>query len=73
MDFKNNTCQKCGSIITNDEAAMTKKLINRGTSVYYCTACLADAFDVTKEDIERKIQHFKDIGCTLFTIPKVTK
>ena len=59
-------CKKCGKILIPDEIAMTKKLINRGTTVYYCTDCLAEAFDVKREDIEAKIQYFKDIGCTLF-------
>jgi|InofroStandDraft_1065614.scaffolds.fasta_scaffold70520_2 hypothetical protein len=60
-------CQKCGSILVPDEIAMTKKLINRGTTIYYCTDCLAEAFDVKREDIEAKIQYFKEIGCTLFS------
>ena len=59
-------CKKCGKPLIPDEIAMTKKLINRGTTVYYCTDCLAEAFDVKREDIEAKIQYFKDIGCTLF-------
>ncbi|MDE7313341.1 MAG: hypothetical protein K2N87_17250 [Eubacterium sp.] len=59
-------CKKCGSPITKDEAAITKKLINRGTTTYYCTRCLAAAFDVTPDDIRQKIQYFKEIGCTLF-------
>ncbi len=59
-------CAKCGCGITADEAAMTKKLINRGTTVYYCICCLADFFEVFPEDIRKKIQYYKDIGCTLF-------
>lgn len=59
-------CRKCGRALLSDEIAMTKKLINRGTSIYYCTDCLARAFDVTREDILAKIQYFKESGCTLF-------
>lgn len=59
-------CQKCGKLLVWDEVAMTKKLINRGTKTYYCTECLAEAFDVTKKDILDKIQFFKEMGCTLF-------
>ncbi len=59
-------CKKCGKSLIPDEIAMTKKLINRGATVYYCTDCLAKAFEVKKEDIEAKIRYFKDIGCTLF-------
>ena len=60
-------CKKCGKILNPDEIAMTKKLNNRGTTIYYCTDCLANAFGVKREDIEAKIQYFKDIGCTLFS------
>lgn len=59
-------CKKCGRLITADEAAITKKLINRGTTAYYCIECLAAAFDVTPGDIRQKIQYYKQIGCTLF-------
>ena len=60
-------CNKCGAGITKDEAAMTKKLVNRGTGVYYCTFCLAEAFEITPRDIREKIQYYKENGCTLFT------
>lgn len=61
-----HTCRKCKKDLTLDEIAATKKLINRGTTVFYCTDCLAEAFGVKREDIEKKIQYFKEIGCTLF-------
>ena len=59
-------CKKCAKLLVPDEIAITKKLINRGTAIYYCTSCLAEAFDVKKENIEAKIQYFREIGCTLF-------
>lgn len=59
-------CRKCRSLLTSDEIAMTKKLINRGTEVFYCLDCLALAFDVEREDLERKILEFRESGCTLF-------
>ncbi len=62
----NMNCMKCKKNITLDEAAMTKKLINRGTSSYYCADCLAEAFEITPDDIWEKIRYFKETGCTLF-------
>ena len=59
-------CRKCGKKLVPDEIAITKKLINRGACSFYCTGCLALAFEVRKEDIENKIQYYKEIGCTLF-------
>lgn len=63
----NLQCHKCGNPIHADEAAITKKLINRAATTYYCTSCLASAFEVEPEDIQEKIQYFKNMGCTLFT------
>lgn len=61
-------CAKCGESLTADEIAVTKKLVNRGTKKYFCVNCLAEAFDVEPDDIRKKIQYFKEMGCTLFNI-----
>ncbi len=63
---RDECCKKCGRILSPDEIAITKKLVNRGTTVYYCIDCLAEAFDVERIDIEEKIDYFKKAGCTLF-------
>lgn len=62
-------CRKCGKELVPDEVAITKKLINRGTKTYYCVGCLAEAFEVTEENIREKIRYFKNMGCTLFVHP----
>ncbi len=59
-------CCKCASPICKDEIAITKRLINRGATQCYCTACLAEAFGIHPEDIERSTRYYKEIGCTLF-------
>lgn len=59
-------CNKCKKTISDDEIAITKRLINRGTNKFYCISCLADAFEVSEEVIIDKIEFFKKIGCTLF-------
>lgn len=59
-------CGKCAAPVSKDEIAITKRLINRGSTKYYCTACLAEAFGITAEDIERSIRRYRQIGCTLF-------
>lgn len=63
---KKEYCKKCGKELTPDEIGATRKLINRGSQVFYCLDCLALAFDITREDIEKKIVYFKEMGCTLF-------
>ena len=60
------TCVVCGRPVTRDEIAVTKKLINRGTTQYYCVSCLAAYFEVRPEDIQERIHYFRQTGCTLF-------
>ena len=59
-------CKDCGRPLTRDEVAVTKKLINRGAMEFMCVDCLARWFEVTPQDIEERIRHFRETGCTLF-------
>ncbi len=60
------TCIQCGRPLEKDEVALTKKLVNRGATQYLCIDCLAKKFEVTHEDLEKKIVEFRQMGCTLF-------
>ena len=60
------TCITCGRPLEKDEVALTRKLINRGATQYLCIDCLAKKFEVTREDLEHKIEEFRQMGCTLF-------
>lgn len=60
-------CKNCGRLLTWEEAALTKKLINRGCREFYCLSCLAEHFQVGEEVLREKIRYYKSIGCTLFT------
>ena len=44
-------CKRCGRVLSADEKAVTRKLINRGMKEYFCVDCLAAHFEVKKEDI----------------------
>ena len=59
-------CQICRASLTRDEIGLTKKLINRGCTEFLCFACLAKRFDVTTDDLHRKAEEFREMGCTLF-------
>ncbi len=59
-------CVSCGRPVTRDEIAVTKKLINRGATAFYCVPCLAKYFEVKPKDIEERIRYFRQMGCTLF-------
>jgi len=60
-------CYVCGKEpLTKNEVGLSKKLIARNTTVFYCLACLAEYLEVTEEELLAKIEDFKREGCTLF-------
>lgn len=64
---KQNECTSCGKIpLSKDEVGASKKLLGIDTSELYCIDCLAAYLEVTSEDIQGKIQMFKENGCELF-------
>ncbi|MBE6984144.1 MAG: hypothetical protein E7434_00755 [Ruminococcaceae bacterium] len=63
----NKSCYVCGkTVLTKDEIGLTKKLIDKKSSVFFCVYCLAEQLEVTKEELLAKIEEFKEEGCTLF-------
>lgn len=61
------TCYVCGKTpLTKDEIGITKKLIDKKTTQFYCLTCLAEQLEVTEEELVAKIEEFKEEGCTLF-------
>ena len=61
-----SACMDCGKNLTYNEIGAYKKFVNRGSRSFLCKQCLAQKLDVTTEDIDRKIEQFKQQGCTLF-------
>ena len=59
-------CARCGKTLSRDEIAVTKKLVNRGASSFFCVDCLAQRFEVSPRDIVERIDYFRKMGCTLF-------
>lgn len=59
-------CAACGRVLTHDEIALTKKLINRGARIFFCIPCLAAKFEASEDELHEKIAQFKEMGCTLF-------
>lgn len=60
-------CYVCDrSPLTKNEIGLTKKLIDKKTMSFYCIDCLAEYLEVTTEELEAKIEEFKEEGCTLF-------
>lgn len=60
-------CYVCGKTpLTKNEIGLTKKLIDRKAMSFYCIDCLAEYLEVTSEELEAKIEEFKEEGCSLF-------
>lgn len=63
---KQKICKYCGAELKKDWIALNKKLVNAELKDFLCLTCLADDFDCSVDDLEIKIQEFKEEGCTLF-------
>ena len=64
---KQYECSSCRKMpLTKDEIGASKKLLGLDTPELYCIDCLAAYLEATPEDIQDKIQMFKEDGCELF-------
>jgi len=59
-------CIKCGRRVNYVEAGLTKKLINRGATKYFCLTCLSEKLKVSEETLLKRAEYFKKTGCILF-------
>ncbi len=66
MVRKKVLCCECKKKLKKDEIALSQKLIDIDTEDFYCIYCLANVIGCTTEDLQEKIQEFKEQGCTLF-------
>ncbi len=65
-DLSGKKCAVCGRETDRDEAALCRKLINRGMEEAWCLSCLGAHFRVDRKTLEGKIEQFREQGCTLF-------
>ena len=65
--MKKVECYVCGKQnLDKDEIGISKKLINRETTIFYCIDCLAEFLDIDKDFLIAKIEEFREEGCSLF-------
>ena len=64
--MKTNRCKACGVALEKDWIALNRKLLDINAREYFCIACLADTFSCEVQDLEIKIEEFKEEGCVLF-------
>lgn len=63
----NYECIICGKKkLDKNTIGINKKLLGKEIKNFYCMDCLADYLECTIDDLNDKIEEFKDEGCTLF-------
>ena len=63
---KKKLCIECNKALTKDEVALNKKIIDKNTKEFLCLDCMSESFGCEVEDLQIKIDEFKEQGCTLF-------
>lgn len=65
--IKKVSCVSCGKYeLEKDEIGINIKLLGEQIAYYFCIGCLADYLEVTVDELNAKIEEFKEEGCTLF-------
>ena len=61
------SCFSCGKPdLEKNEIGINKKLLGEQIENYYCLNCLADYLEATVDELNAKIEEFKEEGCKLF-------
>lgn len=61
-------CIACGKEVNDkDTIGINKKLLGQKVKNLYCMPCLANYLGTTVEDLNDKIEEFKEDGCKLFS------
>lgn len=64
--MKTKKCKSCGTELKKDWIALHRKLLDTDAKEFFCISCLADTFGCEIDDLETKIEEFKEQGCVLF-------
>ncbi len=59
-------CIKCGAKLRRVDIGLHKKMINRGAESWMCVDCLGAYLGVPREELLKKAEYFKQMGCMLF-------
>ncbi len=59
-------CIECEKQLVKDEIALNKKIFLKDTKEFLCLNCMSESLGCTVEDLEIKIEEFKEQGCTSF-------
>lgn len=67
MSNQRNQCANCFRTLVADEIGLYKRLICRSAEKgFICKTCLAKHFRCDETILDKKIQQYREAGCTLF-------
>ncbi len=59
-------CVSCENEVVPVEMGLTKKLMGKGVTNYYCFSCLAKEFNTSVEKLKEVVKEYQRQGCSLF-------
>ncbi len=59
-------CAICGRALSQDEAGLNYKLVNRAVQRFLCAACLSEHFKIPVGRLGELADTFRENGCTMF-------
>lgn len=59
-------CYLCEKELDKNAVGLNRKLLDQTISRFMCIECLSVHLDVSVEELNEKIDEFKEQGCTLF-------
>jgi hypothetical protein len=63
---KKTKCYHCEAELDKVAIGLSKKLLGRNVTRFYCLSCLSNYLEVSVEDLLTKVEDFKSQGCILF-------
>lgn len=60
------TCVNCSKDLVKDDIALCKKMLGKNTKQFICLNCLCEYLNTDQGILLKKIEQFKEEGCTLF-------
>lgn len=66
MSLKSKRCAECDKKLVKNEVALSQKLIGDLEDDLFCVSCMAEYIGCTEDDLQIKIEEFKEQGCALF-------
>lgn len=63
-----DVCSICGRGLLKDEQGLNKKILDGDVKrgIWRCLSCMAEYLECEEDDLEERIEEFKEQGCKLF-------